>query len=137
MWVKTAVVKTHQYQALPEHWVRESGNFLKSLDLSWYNSWLDVPGEHSWQEFIDGCTASLGAPYLALSIACMWGNLNKEGSIKQYIKAHKKIANYQTINSRWTNVLFFMPLYKTSNQVWPSSFATKIAKPLKTTPGSF
>ena len=91
MWIKTAVNKIHQYHIRPEHWVREAGNFLEGLALVWYNSWLNTPGNHSWQEFADGMHRRFGRNHSALSIARMWDNLKQEGSVEDYIKAHDKI----------------------------------------------
>ena len=69
----------HQYHILPEHWVREAGNFLEGLALVWYNSLLNTSGNHSWQEFADGMHHRFGCTHSALSIARMWDNLKQEG----------------------------------------------------------
>ena len=91
MWIETAVNKIHQYHILSEHWVREAGNFLEGLALVWYNSWLNTPGDHSWQEFANGMHRRFGCTHSALSIDRMWDNLKQEGSVEDYIKAHDKI----------------------------------------------
>ena len=46
-----------------------------------------------------------------------------------------KSANYLTTKSKQIKVLFVMLSSEISNQVWPSSSATKTAKPLKTITG--
>ena len=57
----------------------------------WYNSWLNTPGNHSWQKFADGMHCQFAHTHYALSTAQMWDNLKQEGSVKDYIKAHDKI----------------------------------------------
>ena len=57
----------------------------------WYNSWLNAPGNHSWQEFANGMHRRFGCAHSALSIARMWDNLKQEGFVEDYIKAHEKI----------------------------------------------
>ena len=91
MWIETAANKIHQYHILPKRWVREAGNFLEGLALAWYNSWLNGPGKHSWQEFVDGMHRCFGRSHSALSIACIWDNFKQEDSVEEYIKAHDKI----------------------------------------------
>ena len=91
MWIDMAVDEIHQYHILPEHWVREAGNFLDGLVLAWYNSCLNGPGKHSWQEFYNGMHQCFGRSHLALSIACIWDNLKQEDFVKKFIKAHKKV----------------------------------------------
>ena len=93
MWIEMAVNKIHQYHILPEHWVREAGNFLKGLALAWYNSWLNGPGKHSWQEFVDGMHQHFRCSHSALSIACIWDNLKQEDFVKVISRHTTKSAN--------------------------------------------
>ena len=91
MWIETAVNKIHKYQILPEHWVHEAGNFLEGIALGWYNSWLNAPGENTWQKFVDAMYHCFRRFHSALSIAWMWDSLKQEDLVEEYIKAQKKI----------------------------------------------
>ena len=82
MWIEMAVNKIHQYHLLPEQWIREAGKFLEGLVLACYNYWLNGPGKHSWQEFVNVMHCCFRRSHLALSIACMWDILKQEVSVK-------------------------------------------------------
>ena len=68
----------------------KKGNFLEGIALGWYNSWLNAPGEHTWQEFFNAMFCRFGRSHSALSIAWMWDNLKQEDSVEEYTKAYKK-----------------------------------------------
>ena len=68
----------------------EAGSFLEGITLAWYNSWLNAPNEHTWQEFFDAMYCRFGHS-TPPSFAWMWENLQQEDLVKEYIKAHNKI----------------------------------------------
>ena len=71
-------------------------------------------GEKDWANFTTRVKQCFSRKHSALVISCIWDNLKQTGSVKEYIKEHKRILNLadasMQVNNRMDIYIFLRNL---------------------------